>query len=189
MRQLLMPLADGVEEIEAVTVVDTFVRAGWHVRTAGIAGTAITASRGVRLVADCEWADIASEGGAGFDVLVIPGGSQGVSNLLRCRPALDMARDFCSSGRIVGAICAGPLVLHEAGLLAGRKVTSYPSVAARLTGAEWIDAAVVVDGNIVTSQGPGTSFDFALTILKLAGDGETAGRVAADLLLNRRSSH
>ena len=183
MKQILVLIADGVEEIEAVVVIDMFVRAGWTVKTVGVTGMTITASRGVRILADCTLDNLVLDGYENYDALVIPGGSRGVAALAGNRGVIDLAKNICNAGKIVGAICAGPLVLQQAGLLKGRKVTSYPSVAPRLSGAQWEDSKVVIDGNIVTSQGPGTSFDFVLAILRLANEGETAQRVAKDMLL------
>lgn len=186
MKNALIPIADGVEEIEAVTVADMLARAGWKARLAGLAGATVTASRGVRIIADSTWSEVEAGGFATYDVLVIPGGAQGVAALAVHPGVLRAAKEMCAAGRIVAAICAGPLVLHAAGLLEGRRITSYPSVAPRLAGAEWTDSRVVVDGRIVTSQGPGTAAEFVLAILRLAGEAAAAERVAGEMLLPPR---
>lgn len=177
MTRALVPLANGVEEMEAVIIIDTLRRAGWDVVSAGIARGLVTASRGVRLAPDADWSAIDP---ATFDALVIPGGSDGTAVLCRDERVLAAARDFMANGKTIGAICAGPLVLQSAGVLEGRKFTCYPGI--DIAAGTRLDEKVVVDGNIVTSQGPGTAFDFALTLIGL-NDKESARKTASAMLL------
>lgn len=180
MPKALIPLANGVEEMEAVITMDTLRRAGWTVISAGIGRRSITASRGVNVVADTEWngLDLAS-----FDALVVPGGAEGTKALMADATVLDAIRDFAAKGRLVAAICAGPLVLQAAGILNGRRVTCHPAVKDQISGATRLDDRVVVDGRIVTSQGPGTTFEFALTLISLLSGEETANKVRVGLVL------
>jgi protein deglycase len=161
-----VPLADGVEEMEAVIVVDVLRRARWDVCTVAVDEQVVTASRQVRLVADQVWAAIDP---AGYDWWIIPGGLPGTKRLLVEERLLEVLRAHDAHGKGLAAICAGPLVLQAAGCLAGRTFTSHPSVADQFQGLQRVDRRVVVEGNLVTSQGPGTSFEFALALVAAAG--------------------
>jgi len=180
MTKVLIPLTDGVEEIEAVIPIDLFRRAGWTVVSAGMSDTVVTASRGVRLVPDKPWKDIVP---SSFDILVLPGGAKGTDSLASCAKILAAVRDFAHGGKIVGAICAAPLVLQAAGVLTGKKATCHPGVAARLTSANLIDDPVVIDGNIVTSRGAGTAFEFALAIIEIVEGPAKAHSIAESIVL------
>ena len=180
MTNVLLPLANGVEEIEAVIVVDVLRRANWDVTLAGVTGEVITASRGIKLCADCHYADVTP---GQFDILVFPGGANAADTLAADNRILQATRNFVQSGKLVAAICAGPLVLQSAGVLEGRRVTSHPSVSHKLHNVKWQDSPTVVDGNIVTSQGPGTAFEFALLLLRLAGEKDVAQTVADAMII------
>lgn len=187
MASALVPLAVGVEEMEAVIVVDVLRRAGWNVRTAAVRagagsvpGAPLTASRGVRLLADAEWDEVRPDD---FDVLVLPGGAGGTKVLRSFQPLLDAIRRFAQAGKWTCAVCAAPLVLQEAGILRGRSATCHPGVRGELTEARRSDERVVMDGRIVTSQGPGTTFEFALAIVRAVDGDAVAERVRGGLVL------
>lgn len=179
MTRVLVPLADGVEEIEAVVIVDTLRRAGWEVLTAGIGPSPITASRGVKLVADTDWKSVDPDA---FDVLLLPGGMGGTNRLMAEESLLATIRAYAEKDKLVGAICAAPLALQKAGILAGRRVTCHPGVRDELTVPQWVDERVVVDGRLVTSQGPGTAFEFAMAVITLV-DGPGAARAVGGPML------
>lgn len=176
----LVLIADGSEEMEIVITVDVLRRAQWDVTTASVDDTTITASRGVRLLAD---QSLESVDAGAYDILVIPGGMGGVERLMSEEAVLDTVRHFQGNARWIGAICAGPLVLQAAGILEGKLVTSHPSVREQLTVPRTSDNRVVVDGLLVTSQGPGTAFEFALKMIELLESTEAAQAVAAGLVL------
>ena len=187
MPSVLVPIAEGVEEIEVVTIIDVLRRARWDVVAAAVhpgpaAGSPapVTASRGVRIVPDAEWASINP---LDFDLLVLPGGAGGTDVLKGDARVLDAVRGFVSAGKLVGAICAAPLVLQAAGVLNGRKATCHPSVRAQLTSAQLQTDAVVVDGGIMTSQGPGTAIAFALALIRRVAGPAAAETVAKALVL------
>ncbi len=163
MPSVLIPFADGVEEMEAVILVDVLRRGGLEVTTAGMADGPVTASRGVRLLPDRAWSDVQPNS---FEALAIPGGAEGVNRLKADARILEAVRSFHRHGKWIAAICAGPLVLQEAGILQGRRITCHPAVADRLTATPRTEERVVIDGNLVTSQGPGTSFEFALALVR-----------------------
>jgi 4-methyl-5(b-hydroxyethyl)-thiazole monophosphate biosynthesis len=173
MATMLVPLANGVEEMEAVIVIDVLRRAGWTVIVAATGETlTVTASRGVRIQADIHWREIADhlEVAAG---IVIAGGAKGVSHLCENQDIIACIKRYKQEDRLIAAICAGSLVLQEAGILNGHRFTCYPGIESQIdTGIHATDKTVR-DGNLITSQGPGTAFDFALALIEFI-DGKTA---------------
>jgi 4-methyl-5(b-hydroxyethyl)-thiazole monophosphate biosynthesis len=167
-KAVLVPLAPGFEEIEAVTIIDVLRRAGVTVRVVGLTTRAVTGAHGITLECDGLLDEVRTEE---FAMLVLPGGMPGTTNLAADGRVLALARALESSGRTVAAICAAPLVLERAGLLGGREVTSYPSVRDKLTSARVLATPCVVSsGPVITSQGVGTALEFALTLVaELAG--------------------
>ena len=167
-RAVLVPLAPGFEEIEAVTIIDVLRRAGLSVHVAGLSARAVTGAHGITLVTDGLLAEVDARELA---MLVLPGGMPGTTNLAADGRILALVRELESSGRKVAAICAAPLVLERAGVLAGREVTSYPSVRDQLPSARVLsEPAVVSSGPVITSQGVGTALAFALALVaELAG--------------------
>ena len=167
-KKVLVLLADGFEEIEAISTIDILRRAGLNVTVAGVGKVTIKGSRDVTVKADIE---LGSYKGLP-DALVLPGGMPGVQNLAASKRVNDLIGKAYEKGKIVAAICAAPsYVLAPTDILKGRKATCYPGCEGLLKGrAEFVDKRVVVDGNIITSKGPGTAFDFALTLVeKLRG--------------------
>jgi len=165
MARVLVPLANGCEELEAVTIIDLLRRAGIEVVVAGLDDGPVTASRGVRLLPDCPLDDVL---GDDFDMIVLPGGLPGADHLDADPRIHTLLQRMAEQGRYTAAICAAPKVLYNAGLLDGHTATGYPGLmdAAVSDGTRLLDDAVVVDGNVVTSRGPGTAMDFALTLIE-----------------------
>ena len=182
MTSALIPLAEGVEEMEAVIAIDVLRRAQWRVITVGLQAGFLTASRGVRLQPDETWGAVDP---AAWDALVIPGGAGGVRSLVRDERVLAAVRGFHVQRKWVAAICAAPLVLQAAGILtATSRVTCHPGAAAELTVTKRLDETTVVDGRLVTSQGPGTAFEFALTLVRLIDGAAAARSLAASMVLS-----
>ena len=181
MPKALVPLATGVEEMEAVIIMDVLRRAEWEVVSVGLDDNIITASRGVRLAPDTEWASVNPED---FDWIILPGGMPGTEALMADQRVLDALRRHIDAGRPCAAICAAPLVLQSAGVLNGRTYTSHPSVADRLTEGQRSDERVVRDQRLITSQGPGTCFAFALAIVEQEAGPEKAAQLAAAMVLD-----
>ena len=173
-------VADGSEEMEVVITVDVLRRAGIGVFLAGVGEETrmVTASRGVRIAPDGAW-DPAEA--TRFDALVIPGGIGGTQAMRQDDSVKQSVREFLQVGKIVAAICAGPTVLHDAGVLAGRTYTSNPSCREELTAGTWVDRPVVREGSLLTSQAAGTAFAFGLTLVEVLDSRETAQKVAAGL--------
>ncbi len=182
MKRVLVPLAPGFEEIEAVTIIDILRRADIQVTAAGIAAGPVTGSRGVTLMPD---ATLDSAADTEFDMIVLPGGGPGTENLRRDARIIRLVKAQAARGGYLAAICAAPTVLGDAGLLAGRRVTSYPSYQAALAAADYRTDRVVVDGNVITSRSPGTALEFALTLVEQLSGRETSRRIAADVLAEK----
>jgi protein deglycase len=163
MKHALLPLMDGFEEIEAVTVIDILRRGEVAVTTAGIESVIVAGAHGITIMADCLLEHVLNQE---FDLIVLAGGA-GTPKLEADPRILELLQKNANQSRLVAAICAAPSVLFAAGLLQDRKVTSYPAIKERLTGTDYLEAPVVVDGNIVTSKGVGTAIPFALKLLEL----------------------
>jgi 4-methyl-5(b-hydroxyethyl)-thiazole monophosphate biosynthesis len=165
MPSVLIPLAHGCEEMEAVIVMDILRRAGVEVVAASLTPEPVVCSRGTRLLADALLDEVLQQP---FDMLVLPGGMPGSEHLKNDARIQALLTRYATEGRYVAAICAAPMALHAAGLLEGKRATSFPGVLDQLPGSHlYVEDAVVVDGNIVTSRGPGTAMTFALTLVGL----------------------
>jgi 4-methyl-5(b-hydroxyethyl)-thiazole monophosphate biosynthesis len=199
MSRVLVPLAEGFEEIEAVTVIDLLRRAGIEVCIATVApaggappggdsdaGPAsdsarlVTGSHGIAVQADARLSELDD---GGFDMIVLPGGMPGAAHLKADSRVIDLLRGAHARGAWVAAICAAPSVLAHAGLLDGRAATSFPGFldADSAPGVQLSTSPVVIDGRIVTSRGPGTAIDFALTLIELLAGGRARGETEARL--------
>ena len=180
MPKVLVPLADGFEEIEAMAIIDVLRRAGIEVTVAGLhSGPAVSARR-VKVIPDTTIEMMTSDD---FDMIVLPGGQPGSDNLNADERVRGLIRDFHKSGKLTGAICAAPYVLAAAGILEGKKATSYPSYSGKLAGAIYQDKTVVEDGKIMTSRGPGTAVCFALAIVEKLVGKEKADAVKEAMLV------
>ncbi len=181
MAKVLVPLAQGCEELEAVTIIDLLRRAGIDVTTAGLDDEPVKASRGVRLLPDTNLDEALQQE---YDMVVLPGGLPGADNLSNDSRVGELLRKMADSGKFVAAICAAPIVLGKAGVLSGGKATSYPGMLDKLglNDVEVTDDAVVRDGQIVTSRGPGTAMDFALELIELLQDRATRDKVEQALI-------
>lgn len=180
MARVLIPLADGCEELEAVTLIDLLRRAGIEVITAGLHTGPVTASRGVRLVPDTTLDAVLSEA---FDMLLLPGGGAGAAALAADARILTLLQQMAARQRYTAAICAAPKALAAAGLLDHKRATSFPGSLEGLNipGLQYVEDAVVQDGTVLTSRGPGTAMDFALHIIEVLTDRTTRDKVDAGL--------
>jgi 4-methyl-5(b-hydroxyethyl)-thiazole monophosphate biosynthesis len=172
MAKVLVPLAAGCEELEAVTIIDLLRRAGVEVVAAGLQPGIIRASRGTQLVPDTILDSVLRDD---FDMVVLPGGMPGAQHLKEDSRVQALIKKLAAEGKYTAAICAAPVALAEAGLLSGRKATGYPGMLEKLglPDVELQNQAVVRDGHVITSRGPGTAMDFALELVEiLAGRGK-----------------
>lgn len=166
MSRVLVPLAQGCEELEAITITDLLVRAGIDVTTCGLDDQPVTASRGITIIPDTSIDKIVNDN---FDLIVLPGGLPGADHLRDNQILQTLIKKQAAANKYVAAICAAPKALAAAGVLAGKTATSFPGVLDALQDASITisENAVEIDGNIVTSRGPGTAMDFALSLIEL----------------------
>jgi 4-methyl-5(b-hydroxyethyl)-thiazole monophosphate biosynthesis len=177
MPKVAVLIADGFEEIEALAAVDILRRAGITVNMMGLTGNLVTSRSGVRLYTDARLIDTDA---SGYDAIVLPGGAQSVDTIARHQSALRMIEDFAKRGKLVAAICAAPKILAQQGLLRDKRATAYPGLEKLLDRPR--NDRVVVDGNIITSQGPGTAIDFALGIVEQLAGKAAAARVRQEIV-------
>ncbi|MBE0509812.1 MAG: DJ-1/PfpI family protein [Gammaproteobacteria bacterium] len=165
MASVLVPLAQGCEELEAVTIIDLLVRAGARVTSAGLQPGPIKASRGVVLLPDT---DLDSALQQDYDMVVLPGGMPGAQHLQDDPRIIRLLQSMAATDKYTAAICAAPKVLAAAGLLDGKRATSYPGFLDHdpAPGMHYESAAVVQDGRLITSRGPGTAMEFALCLIE-----------------------
>lgn len=171
-KSVLVVLADGFEEIEAVTPIDILRRAGLDVTVAGLDKLEITGANGIRIKADVELDKFSNLP----DAVVLPGGAQGASNLGQSDSVKALLTRMRDGKRLIGAICAAPaLVLARQGFLDGKKATCYPGYEKNFGfGITFSESRVVVDGDVVTSRGPGTAFEFSIELVRRLMDEKTA---------------
>lgn len=162
MASVLVPLAQGCEELEAVTIIDLLVRAGVKVTSAGLDAKPVRASRGTVIVPDT---DLDSALEHEYDMVVLPGGLPGADHLAADSRIQSLLKSMAERNKFTAAICAAPKALDQAGLLEGKKATAYPGVLEAL-GKKPEKLPVVVDGKVITSRGPGTAMDFTLVLIE-----------------------
>ncbi|MBI3752601.1 MAG: DJ-1/PfpI family protein [Deltaproteobacteria bacterium] len=164
MKRVLIPLAPGFEEIEALAAADILRRAGAEVIMAGTAENPIEGRNKIKVLADAPLHSVKDQD---FDMIVLPGGAAGTENLKKDPQVKEIVERLHKKGRFVAAICAAPTVLSAIGITAGKTVTSHPTVRTKLEKEKLSDDRVVADGNIVTSQGPGTAIEFAFKLVEI----------------------
>jgi 4-methyl-5(b-hydroxyethyl)-thiazole monophosphate biosynthesis len=194
-KKALVLLADGFEDVEAVTPVDYLRRAGIEVSTVSISESLTVTSKwgGIKMIAATTLTEIAKQGG-GWDAVILPGGMPGTANLAASKETGSFIKDMAAAGKLVCAICAAPaLVLAPLGLLAGKKFTCYPGMEEKVNAtccdatscadSKWSEERVVIDGNIITSRGAGTAGEFAIAIIEKLLDKAAAQKIADAVLL------
>jgi len=171
-------LADGFEEVEAVTYIDLLRRAGVAVTILGLDGIEVRGAHNLWMRADMLFNDFIGD----FDAVVLPGGGPGTGKLAASGKLVEFVKKAHANGKLCAAICAAPTVLALAGVLDKRKAACYPGCENRLTGALVVEDAVVVDGNVITSRAVGTAIPFALELVEALA-GEEAARSICDAIL------
>lgn len=170
MKHVLVLMADGSEEMETVTVVNILRRGGLRVTLAGLTEGPLRGSRSISIVPDTTLDEALRDD---YDMVVLPGGQPGTQRLRADARVFRLLQQMTHQGKHVAAICAAPSVLASAGLLAGKRATCFPGSLDDFPNVQLQAEAVVEDGKIITSRGPGTAMDFALTLLeRLAGTGK-----------------
>lgn len=174
--KVLVPLAEGFEEIEAVSIIDVLRRAGIEVVTAHLEKNPVEGSHGICINAERPLFECTADA---FDAMFLPGGMPGSENLKKSDVIISLLRGLHAQGKLVGAICAAPIVLGHAGILQGKKATCYPGFENELAGAVVLNQPVVADANVVTGKGAGCAIPFALEIVGLL-----KGKSAKDTIKN-----
>jgi len=166
MSHVLVPLAQGCEELEAITITDLLVRAGITVTTCGLDDQPVKASRGITIIPDTSIDKVLNQS---FDLIVLPGGLPGADHLRDNAQIQTLLKKQAADNKYIAAICAAPKALAQAGILEGKKATSFPGVLAALDNPniDISENAVEIDGNVVTSRSAGTAMEFALTLIEL----------------------
>jgi 4-methyl-5(b-hydroxyethyl)-thiazole monophosphate biosynthesis len=181
MPRVCIPLAEGFEEIEAITLVDVLRRADIEAVMACVSTSReVTGAHGIVVTADCLLAEVVD---GPWDAVVLPGGLPGATNLRDDPKVQRLLRRQDAEGGLIGAICAAPIALSKAGLLAGRAATSFPGFEDQIECGHYRKERVVVDGNVVTSRGPGTALYFALELVRELGFPDVAARLEKALLV------
>ncbi len=177
MKRVLVPVAEGFEEMELTSVVDILRRAELEVVTAGMPSTNLSGSRGMRMAADTKFDDTKTEE---YDCIVLVGGNPGYQNLSKSNKLMDTIKSFDQEGKLIAAICAAPSILAKAGIMDDRRATIYPGMERYIPRPR--GGRLVVDDHIVTSQGPGTAIEFSLKLVELLVGPETSRELARELV-------
>lgn len=173
-------LAEGFEEVEALTPVDVLRRAGRTVQTVGVTGSTVKGAHGIPVLADIEAKDIVLD--EALEMIVLPGGMPGTLNLEKS-DAVQKAIAYCAQNdRYIAAICAAPSILGHLGLLNGKHAVCYPGFEDALTGAEVLTRPTVTDGRFITGRGPGAAMDFALALTAAFNGAEYARGIGAQMV-------
>ena len=178
--KVIVPLAEGFEEIEFSTIVDILRRAEIEVIIAGLKEGLVQGARKVKVMPDTSMDRINPND---FDTIVLPGGYPGFENLGKDERVLKLIQKMEREGKYITAICGAPSVLSRAGILKGKRATIYPGIKDKLQDAQYIDERVVVDGKIITSQGPGTAMEFALKLVEILAGEDKMIKVKAEALV------
>lgn len=180
MPRVAVILADGFEEVEAMAIIDVLRRAEIDTVVAGLHDGRITSSRKVNVIPDTVIDTVKAED---FDMIVLPGGQPGADNMNADTRVKDLIRNFIKKGKLAGAICAAPIVLAAAGVLKGKRATSYPTYKDKVGDVIYEEKTVVVDGNVLTSRGPGTALYFGLAIVERLVGKEKAQKIKEAMLI------
>jgi len=175
--EIIVPLAEGFEEIEAVSIIDTLRRGGINVITASLHDRVVTGSHKIPVTAD-----ISLGGEDIFDGIVLPGGMRGSANLKKDQRIIRIVKEIYSHGGITAAICAAPTVLAEAGILDGKKFTCYPGYEDEIKKGSHISEPVVTDGNIITGKGAACAIPFALKIVEFLKGKEVSDKLKEQMM-------
>ncbi|MCR4944756.1 MAG: DJ-1/PfpI family protein [Clostridium sp.] len=180
MKKTAVLLAEGFEEIEALTVVDIIRRGNVECHMVSIKDLEVIGAHGIKVIAD----KVLSEDINEYDLIVFPGGMPGATNLKEDKKVLETVKKFNKEGKLIAAICAAPIVLAAAGIVENKNITSYPGFEEELKGCNYKEENVVIDGNIITSRGPATAMEFGYELLKVLGN-ETYNDLKKGMLYNK----
>ena len=181
MGQIVIPLADGFEETEAITNIDVLRRAGLDVVTVSLGSLTVHGDHGIDVQADQNISDLDLEQVEG---IVLPGGMPGAKHLKEDDRVIELVRKLDEENGLVAAICAAPMVLEKAGVIEDRPATSYPGFDEQMPSCRYQQERVVIDGNLVTGRGPGVALEFAIKIVELIVGQDKAEELKAAMITN-----
>jgi protein deglycase len=181
MAKIIVPIATGFEEIEAITIVDVLRRADYKVITCGVGSHSICGAHEIEIKCDEEIKNVLY---ADADAVILPGGIPGTTNLLESEEVNAIVKELNDNKKCVAAVCAAPWVLSAVGVLDGKNATSYPKFAEKLSTSNYLEKSVVCDGNVITSRGVGTALAFSLTIVEYLSGTEKAKELAEAMLVS-----
>ncbi len=182
MAKILIPLAPGFEEIEAITNIDVLRRAGLDVLTAGIGSNEIEGDHGIKVETDTE---ISKVDASDLSAVVLPGGMPGAANLRDSDQLLKIIKEVYEEDKLCAAVCAGPIVLEAAGILKGKNATSYPGFDEEMPSCNYREERVVIDENLITGRGPGVAMEFALTVVEYLLDADKKVQLEEEMLVKK----
>ncbi|WP_422422505.1 DJ-1 family glyoxalase III [Pseudomonas sp. GZD-222] len=178
-QRALIVVAEGVDDLQSVTLIDVLRRAAVEVVVASIEGRRmLTCARGTRLTADGMLVDLLVQP---FDLIVLPGGDKGAQHMAQHQPLGQLVKDQAKAGKIFAAIAEAPLALQAFGVLRQRRMTCHPDASQQLSGCSFVDQPVVVDGNCITAQGSGAALEFALTLVERLVSKAVRNRIAGQM--------
>jgi protein deglycase len=181
MKPIYIHLAEGFEEIEAITIIDVLRRAALNVLTVSVTGEqTVNGSHGIPVKADLLFEKVKYEEA---QMIILPGGMPGSGNLMEHQGLRKQLLNFNESGKYIGAICAAPMVLGDLGILKGKNAVCYPGFEGNLKGAKILTQPVVIDGNVITGRGVGAALEFSLQIVSLLKGQETSLKLRQALLV------
>lgn len=181
MKKVMIPLGEGFEEIEAITNIDVFRRAGLEVVTAGLGKREVEGDHGIKIEADLLLKDVDINE---LDAIVLPGGMPGAENLRNNDKLVWLISELDQREGLVAAICAAPMVLDKGGVIEGKNATSYPGFARKMPSCNYTEERVVRDGNVITGRGPGVAMEFALEVVRYLVGHEKVDELKDEMLTN-----
>ncbi len=181
MKKIIVPLANGFEELEAITVIDVLKRADLEVEIITLGDLEVESSNQVVIKADKKVEEVIKKDLSG---IILPGGMPGAKNLKNNLKIIEIIQHLANDEALIAAICAAPIVLSKAGVIADKKVTSYPGFEKELKSKEYLQQRVVVDENIITARGPGVALEFAMAIIKYLKNEKEVKRLKDAMITN-----
>ncbi len=177
-------LATGFEEIEAITVVDILRRAGVEIKMISMEPSLeVNGAHGITIKGDLLYSQADYEN---CQMIIFPGGMTGTLNLLNHQPLMGTLKGFAKAGKYIAAICAAPMIFGKTGLIVGKNATIFPGMEEELIGAKMANGNVVIDGNVVTSKGPGTAMEFAVALVAVLQENFDLNKLKGGLLFHER---
>ncbi len=177
--KIMVPFADGFEEVEAITNVDVLRRAEIDVLTVTLDKETVIGAHNLEIITDYTLSNINI---TELDGIILPGGMPGAANLRNDLRIINIVKELYRNNKLIAAICAAPIVLEEAGIIKNRQITSYPGFESQLKSSVYKTDRIVIDNNIITGRGPGVALEFALAIVSYLKNDQIADQIKKDMI-------